>query len=237
MRQALDQLVVVLVRPEGPINVGSVARLCGNFGCVLRLVEPLTIVSSGDAMKMAHPCQELLASAPVFTSLVDALADVTLAVATSSKLRLGVEAPALSMVGARQLLPPAGEKLALVFGNERTGLSTLESSVCPRVMRLPTPGPVESLNLSHAVAVTLTLFAEAYSDDAHREFRATKATRLALLTKVLDVLEEKAAFKGQPRRRDALAKRLHEVAHKMDVSEYDVALLDELLEAGRSVAD
>ena len=34
-------LVVVLVEPAGPLNVGSVARLCANFGVAsLRLVNP-----------------------------------------------------------------------------------------------------------------------------------------------------------------------------------------------------
>ena len=34
-------LAVVLVEPSGPLNVGSVARLCANFGVAsLRLVAP-----------------------------------------------------------------------------------------------------------------------------------------------------------------------------------------------------
>src|SRR3990167_5096400 len=154
----LERLVAVLVRSEGPLNVGSVARLCGNFGCALRLVEPLADRSAKEAVMMAHPSEALLANAPVFATLGEALAEVSLAVATSSKISEAATAPWLSVARARLLIPQAQEKVALVFGNERTGLSTEEAALCPRVVRLPTPGPTESFNLSHSVAVTLTLF-------------------------------------------------------------------------------
>lgn len=226
----LERLVVVLVRSEGPLNVGSVARLCGNFGCALRLVEPLIDRSIPDAIKMAHPSEALLAEAPVFTSLGEALADVSLAVATSSKISEAATAPWLSVSRARLLLPAAQERVALVFGNERTGLATEEAALCPRVVRLPTPGPTESLNLSHAVAVTLTLFsAAAEGADPAADFRASKPTRDALVQMLSRQLDARGFFKGGARARDSFQPRLQELADKMDLSERDLVLLQEVL--------
>src|SRR5262245_25158576 len=134
----LERLVVVLVRAEGPINLGSVARLCGNFGCGLRLVAPLADRSTSDAQKMAHPSQALLASAPVFATLDEALHGVSLAVATSARISEAAAAPWLSVQRARLLLPRPQESVAIVFGNERTGLAVEEAARCPRIVRLPT---------------------------------------------------------------------------------------------------
>jgi tRNA/rRNA methyltransferase len=224
----LERLVVVLVRSEGPLNVGSVARLCGNFGCALRLVEPLTDRDLRDAIKMAHPSEALLAAAPVFKTLREALADVSLAVATSSKLTDAATAPWLSVSRARLLLPSAQERVALVFGNERTGLSTDEAALCPRIFRLPTPGPTESFNLSHSVAVMLTLFSAA-AEGAVDDFRASKPSRDALVQLLSRQLDARGFFKGGVRARDAFQPRLQELADKMDLSERDLVLLQDVL--------
>jgi len=224
----LERVVVVLVRPEGPLNLGSVARLCGNFGCSLRLVQPLTAVNQSDAMKMAHPSQALLEQAPVFASLAGALADVSLAMATSSKLAEATAAPWLSVERAGLLLPPAGERLALVFGNERTGLSGDEAAQCPRVVRLPTPGPTESFNLSHAVAVTLTLFAAAEGEKPS-DGRAAPRSRQALKALLTEQLDARGFFKGGARAREGFQPRLQELLDKMDLTERDLVLLTDLV--------
>lgn len=226
----LERLVVVLVRSEGPLNVGSVARLCGNFGCALRLVEPLAELAIPDAIKMAHPSEALLANAPRFSTLKEALADVALAVATSSKLADAATAPWLSVSRARLLLPGAQEKLALVFGNERTGLAVDEAALCPRVVRLPTPGPTESLNLSHSVAVMLTLFhAAAENSDTQLDFRASRPAREALVQSLSQQLEARGFFKGGERARASFLPRLQELSDKMDLSERDLVLLQDVL--------
>lgn len=224
----LERIVVVLVRSEGPLNIGSVARLCGNFGCSLRLVQPLADRALKDAVKMAHPSEELLASAPIFSTLREALAEVALAVATSSKIEDAIATPWLSVARARLMLPSENEKVALVFGNERTGLSVDEAALCPRVVRLPTPGPTESLNLSHSVAVMLTLFASAAQGDG-LEFRASKPSRDALVTMLSSALDSRGFFKAGPRARDSFQPRLQELADKMDLSERDLELLRDVL--------
>lgn len=228
----LERLVVVLVRSDGPLNIGSVARLCGNFGCGLRLVKPGADRAVKEAVMMAHPSEQLLADAPLFSSLPDALADVSLAVATSSKLEEAVGGPWLSVERARHLLPNAGEKLALVFGNERTGLSVEEAKWCPRVVRLPTPGPTESLNLSHSVAVMLTLFAAAAQGAELRreeDFRASWPSRERLIGEVTGRLEARGFFKGGARAKASFQPRLRELFDKMDLSERDLVLWRDLL--------
>ncbi len=220
----LAGVVVVLVRTEGPRNAGSVARLCGNFGVELRLVDVDVDLRTKEAWQMAHPCEALLDEAPRFASLADALADAALAVALSGKISGALAGPALDVDRARLLLPAPSERLALVFGNERTGLSLMEAACCARVLRLPTPGPVDSLNLSHAVAVTLTLLAAAGEQSVAP--RATMAARAALLSTWEDALQSAGFY--QTTTRGEFHPRLQEILQKMDVSERDAALLRDM---------
>ena len=60
MKKKNFNLKVVLVEPNGPINVGSIARLCANFGVnELRIVSPQCDVFSLEVRKMALKGQSL----------------------------------------------------------------------------------------------------------------------------------------------------------------------------------
>lgn len=217
-------IVVVLVRPEGPQNVGSVARLCGNFGASLRLVAPLCDPTCRDALKMAHPREQTLLDAQPWSDVHAALADVALSVGTSGKIGAARAAPSWSTRAARLVLPAAGERTALVFGNERTGLSKDEAAQCTRLVRLPTPGPVDSFNLASAVAVALTLLHATIDDDDQR--RASAPARAALRDAWSDALHDAGFYRTTSR--EQFAPRLQELLDKMDVSERDAALLKDM---------
>lgn len=221
---ALDRVVVVLVHTDGEQNVGSVARLCGNFGATLRLVAPRAALHVRDALKMAHPCEATLLQAQPYATLDDALVDIDFALATSGKIRGALDTEPLDIERARLLWPADDQRIALVFGNERTGLAATDAERCDRILRLPTPGPVESLNLASAVAVALTLFAEAGRGDVAP--RAPKAQRDALTVAIEHSLADAGFYDGSDRQ--AFAPRLHELVGKMDFNVGDIQLMRQL---------
>ena len=226
MNKAFDRsgVVVVLVRTEGSRNAGSVARLCGNFGATLRFVDVKADLDCKDALQMAHPCEDLLLAAQRFPSLDEAIADCALAVATSGKISEAISGPALDADRAALLRPAPDERLALVFGNERTGLAKEEAARCPRILRLPTPGPVDSFNLSHAVAVALTLLSMAPAAAP----RAKAETRSSLLKTWDQALAARGFFKATTSAQ--MEPRLRELLSKMDLSERDTTLMRDMLQ-------
>ncbi len=151
----LKQFGLILCRPKFPGNVGSCARAATCFGVSdFRLVAPACDWRSDDALKMAvPPSREVLESARTFDTLESALADFTEAVGFTrrSGKRRNVHFP-FSTCPA--LSSPRG-RIALVFGNEEFGLDDEELMHCAFVAGIPTDSALESLNLSHAVAVVL----------------------------------------------------------------------------------
>ncbi|MCP9797365.1 MULTISPECIES: RNA methyltransferase [Cyanophyceae] len=149
---------LVLVEPAGPLNVGSVARLCRNYGIEdLRLVAPRCDPLGEEARLMAVKGLPLLQRATVFPTLAAALADCGRVVAASGRPEgepLPLEDPedalAWLLAGEQRALPSA-----LVFGREDRGLSNDELLQAGRLLQIPTPTAHGSLNLSHAVAVVL----------------------------------------------------------------------------------
>jgi len=161
-------LQVVLVEPAGPLNVGSVARLCANFGIDgLRLVAPRCDPLGEEARRMAVHGLGFLERASLWPSLEAALADCGRVVAASGRL----EGPPLPLLPPAEALAwllegsaspqadpvpqPAGVPGALVFGREDRGLANGELLQAGRLLHIGTGKAYASLNLSHAVAVVL----------------------------------------------------------------------------------
>ena len=155
--------MVVLVEPSGPLNIGSVARLCANFDVAeLRLVNPLVDPCCEESRRMAVHGAHHLEHIQHFEQLEEAVNDCRRAVGTCGRLDHG-EIPlsnpddALAWLGTP--LKGKGQsnssKVALVFGREDRGLSNEELRVCQKVVTLHSSSRYPSLNLSHAVAVLL----------------------------------------------------------------------------------
>ena len=81
---------IVVVEPLGEINLGSIARLCENFGVdELRLVSPRCDPMNPEAMKMAVHGKEFLKNSHVFSNLLDAINDCVRIVATCGRVDHG----------------------------------------------------------------------------------------------------------------------------------------------------
>ena len=151
---------LVLVRPEGPRNVGMALRTATNFGVRdLVLVAPRrpSMLRHPDFEQMSHGVDDREARVTVVDTLDEALADCTHAVAFTARARVHRTledwrdaAPEVTRLGRT-----AGERVALVFGNEVEGLAEAETDLCHRMVHVRTTAAHTSLNLSMAVGVAL----------------------------------------------------------------------------------
>ena len=144
---------VVLVRPENPANIGSVARVMKNTGLSdLRLVDP-SDWRSIETWRTAWGSQEILEGARVFRTLDEALLGSTKALALSGR---DDKVAVLDVrEGVRQLAEaPEAAVTCLVFGPEQSGLTFEEMALCGRRASIPSHPAQPSFNLSHAVAIT-----------------------------------------------------------------------------------
>lgn len=152
MHQSLKKLSVILVEPQSPGNIGMVCRAMKNMGLTqLRLVAGCDHLHP-EAFKFAVSAKDLLEQAVLFSSLSDALADISTSVATtrrSGKYRQEL----LSPPQAAQTLLNSPGSAALVFGREDHGLSTAELSLCSLQATIPSSSEYGSLNLAQAVLI------------------------------------------------------------------------------------
>jgi tRNA/rRNA methyltransferase len=164
-QQPFDNLRVVLVATRNPLNLGAAARAMSNFG-----VRHLRVVSPYDPAfreaKSAVGASHVLKHAEVFASVADAVADCTLVVGTTAvrhrelqhqlkRLEEGARLIRRRLAGKHKKRTDSANRVALLFGSEKRGLTNADMSHCHWLMRIPTHEENISMNLGQAVAVCL----------------------------------------------------------------------------------
>lgn len=153
----LEGLIVVLVRPRNPLNIGAAARAMSNFGAHrLRLVNPYAIA-------FREACSAVGASAVMkdaeeFKTLAEAVADCSLVVGTTAVRNRALQHPVKRLDdGVATAVHPQlkGGRVALLFGSEKIGLTNDDFSHCHWLVNIPTVEGHISMNLGQAVAVCL----------------------------------------------------------------------------------
>ncbi len=146
----------VLVEPSHAGNVGAAARALKVMGFSrLVLVRPrwADVLSRDETLALASGATDVLAQARVVDTLPQALQGSSWAVATAMTPRdFGPPtfAPREHLAG---LADPAasGQRVAFVFGPERTGLANEDVWCCHACVSIPTHPDYGSLNLAQAV--------------------------------------------------------------------------------------
>lgn len=157
------QFSFILVEPGEAGNIGAAARAINTMGYAdLRLVRPQTDPLSGIARAFAHGSEHILETAPVYEQLTDALHDIDLACATTARHRLQ-KYHYISVRDLPTVLSAKGgslQRVAIVFGSERSGLSNQDADQCDIFTTIPQANPQPSLNLSQAVMLYSFMLAE-----------------------------------------------------------------------------
>jgi tRNA/rRNA methyltransferase len=162
----LSRIRIVLSRPSHPGNIGAAARAMKTMGLAdLALVAPRHFPDP-DATAMAAGAADLLSAARVFETLEGALVEATLSVGFTARPR-DLSHPAIALRDAAPEIIEAARngRVALVFGNETSGLSNEELLRCQRNVTIPANREYSSLNL--AAAVQLACYEMAVAAAAH----------------------------------------------------------------------
>jgi len=152
----LAAITVVLDHPQDVTNVGAVIRAMKNMGCSdLRLVEPVPL-DVPTLRRVAHRCEDLIASMQIYASLDAALADMVYVVGTAALAhRNRPQTQDIRALAPDLVTRAAGGRVALVFGEEANGLDHHALDRCHLLVTLPTNPAYPALNLAQSVLLLL----------------------------------------------------------------------------------
>jgi len=183
----LENFAVVLVNPMYSENIGATARACANFG-----IKDLIVVNpeSLDEVKMKAMATKagipILENMKFFNSLEDALKDFSYVVGTTARLgrrRMVFYTP-------KEVAPllcelSVNNRIALLFGNERFGLSNEVLATCDKVITIPTTQNA-SLNLAQAVIIILYEIFQSAAKPVFSKPRLATQRELEVMFKIIE---------------------------------------------------
>ncbi len=147
--------IFILVGPQMGENIGACARVMGNFGIPeMRIVNPRDGWPNEKAVSMAAG-SPVLDNARLYATLAEATADCQVLYASTGTPRNMVK-PTLT---AREACARAkaeigsGQKVAILFGAEKSGLDNDQITIADAVLALPVDPEFSSLNLAMACGV------------------------------------------------------------------------------------
>ncbi|MEP2530471.1 RNA methyltransferase [Shimia sp.] len=157
MASATPQPAFVLVRPQMGENIGGAARAMWNFGLDrMRVVAPRDGWPNERAVAMASGAGRLLDEAFLCDTTEAALEDCQFVFATTARARgltKPVVTPERAMEMAAQMIA-AGDKVAVMFGPERSGLENDDIARANAIINVPVNPEYASLNLAQCVLLT-----------------------------------------------------------------------------------
>jgi len=223
---------IILCRPEDSRNIGSVCRAMMTMNCMdLRIVGRKDDYDGEQVKMLAVHAGEVWDRARFFDpdteGLPAAAADCALVAGTTR--RMGQWRKSWGMTPeqfARHLRDSGAYPAAIVFGNERTGLTGEELNQCSLAVNIPSNPDFPSLNLSHAVQImTYTLFTA--FDGKHRGYQPIDQARVRSMVESIDADIDRIGLFKRIGREDNV-RFLSEIISRTAFSEREARRLEEL---------
>ena len=228
-----NNLTIILVEPQLAQNIGAVARAMLNFGLTdLRLVNPRDGWPNPDAHASAAGADLVLDNIQVFPTIHEAIGDLNRVFATSVRGHDMIKYIYSPHTALEHLVATAcqGQKVGVLFGSERCGLTGEDISLCEAIVKIPTNPEFSSLNLAHAVALIAYEWALRLTTSPEEIFRTgltSLATREDMGHFFIHLEEEliRTGFLRNEKKRPNMVRNIRNIFQRANLTEQEVRSL------------
>ena len=189
--------------------------------------EGQTSVAAGVASSVA-----LGVASPAATGVASPEGQTLAALGVTSLAALGVSSPAAIGVAGQegQISKAEGGRVAIVFGNERTGLTDDQLDMCTLGVTIPTSDEFGSLNLSHAVQILCYHMFRQNLENNHKDYRGYTPVTLERIDGAVKCVTDnlqKVGFFKMPGRED-MEEYWRSLLARASLSEGEVQYLEKI---------
>lgn len=186
----IGDIRIVMCETSHPGNIGAAARAMKNMGLSQMILVSPKQYPNAVATERAAGADDILQKAKVVSSLEEAIADCELIIGTSARPR-EIQWPVLTAKQCAEKVCefPKKEKVAIIFGTERSGLTNEALAMCHYHLIIPANPNYESLNLSQAIQIISYEIFQYFNERCERITSEPAKARLANLEEVNGVFE------------------------------------------------
>lgn len=221
---------ILLVRPQMGENIGAAARAMANFGLrELRLVAPRDGWPNPKASDTAGKALNVIDDAKTYAEVNEALADCQFVLATTARER-AMNLPVMEVREAMRELrirAARGEKCAIMFGPERTGLENEDMALANAVVTIPVAPEYASLNVGQAVVVCAYEWFQGVTSHqspvASKEEAAAPRAQLLGLFGQLEAALDEVNFWRVPEKKEIMWRNIRASLTRAGLTEQEIA--------------
>ena len=165
----MNNVFIILVKPQLGQNIGSVARVMKNLNFKsLRIVNPRDGWPNQDVISTAAGADDVITNTKVFDNVSEACNDLNYLFASSARKR-DLNIKTLDLVNTVSSLNKTDFfkndfKFGILFGCESSGLSNEDLIIANQLIYIPSNSDFSSLNISHAVSLICWEFYKFFND-------------------------------------------------------------------------
>ncbi|MBP9743637.1 MAG: RNA methyltransferase [Burkholderiales bacterium] len=234
----LNNISIVLCDTSHNGNIGAVARAMKTMGLYnLILVNPQVTIDD-HSYALASNARDVIEKAAIVDSLDEALEATTLQYALSARKRefnYSLVTP-FSCVPEILAIASLNQKIAIVFGCERSGLTIEQLEKCNRLVTIPGNPEYFSLNLAQAVQImAYEIYRQLYGSVEYLKTNTEKATfadNQGILSHVDNILANTHYYKNK--NRSMVQRRLQNIINKANLDRDEVDLLRGMLKMSQA---
>lgn len=237
-----DPPTIILVDPQMGENIGMCARAMLNCAVRdLRIVRPRDGWPSQKARDASSGALEVIDGAVLYDTTAEAIADLTRVYATTARKREMVETvftPRGMANDIRRWAASGNGKTGILFGGERSGLTTEDVALADAIVRVPLNPGFTSLNLAQAVLLccyewyTAGDTTEAQSIDYGDSQPATKQEIDIFMTRLETGITEGGFFRS-PDMRPVVMRNIRTLFQRAGLTDQDIRTLHGITESLR----
>ena len=230
---------VVLVHPQMAENIGAAARAILNCNITdLRLVNPRDGWPNDAAIPSSSGAMQFIPEIQTHSSVEEAVSDATYVYATTARARDIVKPVMTARAAASDMVKRqnSGEKISILFGGERAGLTNEQLSLADNFITIPLNPDFSSLNLAQAVLLVSYEWAQAKDicqdivlPTGKSDF-ATKGMINNFFTRLEEELDA-AHFFRNPDIKPTLIKNIRAMFTRAQLTEQEIKTLQGILSA------
>lgn len=198
----LNNIAIILVKPQLGENIGSVARIMKNFAISdLRIIDPRDGWPNERAKTLAAGGIDIIDNAVIYNHLTDAIKDLSHLYACSARVRnMNKETYDLKdhIVDLKENSYFTDGKLGVMFGSERSGLHNEDINYAKKIININGNPEYNILNLAQSVAlICYEYFALKNINSQSKSKFITELANLDEINFFLSYLQDNLEKKGQ----------------------------------------
>ena len=234
-KSLFDNINIILCDTSNSGNIGTSARAMKTMGLYnLTLVAPKAPIDDY-CIALSTNASDVVNNCTIVDDLDQAIVDKTLVFAMTARKREFNYFLQTPFEAVPEILTSvtAGNKVAIVFGCEKSGLTIEQLEKCNRMITIPGNIEFSSLNLSHAVQIiAYEIYRQSNGNIDHlkkikTKKKATIGDNLGIIDHVEKILTKTNYFSNK--NQQLVIRRLQHIINKADLNQNEVKLLRGML--------